>query len=64
MAEAESRSWVKGDRVDRFVIRAPELIASAGEWERLAGGERLDGDAVGEVATTDGDLDERPDWAR
>jgi hypothetical protein len=46
------------------VIRAPKLIASADEWERLAGGERLDGDPVDEVASGDGDLDERPEWAR
>jgi hypothetical protein len=41
------------------VIRAPELIASAGEWERLAEGERFDGD--GTVSETG---EEVPDWAK
>jgi hypothetical protein len=38
------------------VIRAPELIASAQDWERLAEGQRFDDDAVED--------DARPEWAR
>jgi hypothetical protein len=42
------------------VIRAPELIAEAAEWERLTSGERLEED---EVSRDDFGQD-RPEWAK
>jgi hypothetical protein len=57
---------LKVDRVDRFVIRAPELIASATDWERLAEGERFGWNAPDDVRETDVTEtgDDTPEWAR